>query len=392
MKFRKKEKILKDNLNSRKIIFFIWPRQVWKTTILKKIFNELKTDKKLFLNLEILDYHEFFQSFEKMKELLLKNWFNEKEKFYLFLDEFHKVKNISWILKSLYDEFENIKIVVTWSNNIEINKNISESFSWRKRIINCYSLDFEEFLIWKENLEELEVEKYIKNPLNKWKIQFFLEEFLTFWWYPEVVKADTIEDKKQVFEDIFSFWLNKDIIPEVKKIYKFNSFLKQLAFRNWDLLNLNYISTDIWVSQPTAERFAYLLQESLLVYTVKPFFKNKLKEIVKMPKVYFSDIWFRNFLMNRFDFLQEEKWILFENFIFSEMIKSWVYHDNIKFWRLKNWSKEVDFILEDKNKAFEIKFKEGLKKSDQKWLKFFSQMYNDFEVKIISKNNFFDFI
>jgi len=45
------------------------------------------------------------------------------------LDEFHKVQNISWILKSLYDEFENLKIIVTGSNNIEINKNITESFA-----------------------------------------------------------------------------------------------------------------------------------------------------------------------------------------------------------------------------------------------------------------------
>jgi predicted AAA+ superfamily ATPase len=84
----------------------------------------------LFLNLEILDYHKYFESFSNIKNLLIKNGFNEnKEKFYLFLDEFHKVKNISWVLKSLYDEFENLKIIVTGSNNIEINKNITESFA-----------------------------------------------------------------------------------------------------------------------------------------------------------------------------------------------------------------------------------------------------------------------
>jgi hypothetical protein len=47
--------------------------------------------------------------------------------------------------------------------------------------------------------------------------------------------------------------------------------------------------------------------KSLLVYPLKPFFTNKLKEIVKMPKFYFIDNGFRNFLINRFEFLDDEK-------------------------------------------------------------------------------------
>jgi len=47
-----------------------------------------------------------------------------------------------------------------------------------------------------------------------------------------VVKTENKTEKKQVFEDIFSFWFNKDILPEIKKDYKFNQFLKNLALRN----------------------------------------------------------------------------------------------------------------------------------------------------------------
>ena len=389
MLFRKKYKIVEDNLLNRKIIFFIWPRQVGKTTILKEIFKNLKTEDKLFLNLEILDYHKYFDNFEEIKNLLIKNWFEEDKKFYLFLDEFHKVKNISWILKSLYDEFENLKIIVTGSNNIEINKNITESFAWRKRVINCYSLDFEEFIVWKEKINIEKIENFIENPLNKWKINLLLEEFLTYWGYPEIIKTKNNEEKKQIFTDIFSFWFNKDILPEIKKDYKFNEFLKQVAFYNWELLNLNEISKNIWVSQPTITNYINLLEQSLILYPVRPFFSNKLKEIIKMPKYYFSDIWFRNFLINRFNFINTEFWILFENFIFSELLKIWFYYNDIKFYRTKNWSVEVDFIIDLEKKAFEIKYKEKLKDSDLKWLKKFSINYSDFETKVINKNNFY---
>jgi len=389
MLFRKKYKIVEDNLLNRKIVFFIWPRQVGKTTILKEIFKNLKTEDKLFLNLEILDYHKYFDNFEEIKNLLIKNWFEEDKKFYLFLDEFHKVKNISWILKSLYDEFENLKIIVTGSNNIEINKNITESFAWRKRVINCYSLDFEEFIVWKEKINIEKIENFIENPLNKWKINLLLEEFLTYWGYPEIIKTKNNEEKKQIFTDIFSFWFNKDILPEIKKDYKFNEFLKQVAFYNWELLNLNEISKNIWVSQPTITNYINLLEQSLILYPVRPFFSNKLKEIIKMPKYYFSDIWFRNFLINRFNFINTEFWILFENFIFSELLKIWFYYNDIKFYRTKNWSVEVDFIIDLEKKAFEIKYKEKLKDSDLKWLKKFSINYSDFETKVINKNNFY---
>ncbi len=390
MLFRKKQKILEKNLENRKIIFFIWPRQVWKTTILKNIFNNIETKNKLFLNLEILDYHSFFKDFSSIKNLLFQNKFDKKTKFFLFLDEFHKVENISWVLKSLYDEFENLKIVVTWSNNIEINKNITESFAWRKRVINCYSLDFEEFIVWREKIDISIVKSFIQNPLNKAKNEFYLEEFLKYWWYPEVVKAEKLEDKKQEFQDIFSFWFNKDIMPEIKKDYKFNQFLKQIAFRCWDMLNINKIASDIWVSQPTVQNYFYLLQESLLIYPVTPFFKNKLKEIVKMPKIYFSDIWFRNFLINRFDFIDKEYWVLFENFIYSELLKSWKYFGDIKYWRTKNGSREVDFILELENKVYELKYKNRIKDSDLKWIKSFLSLYPNFGAKVLNKENFYE--
>ncbi len=392
MKYRKSKIFLKENLKNKKIIFFIWPRQTGKTTLLKTIFNELNTNYKLFLNLEILDYHKYFENFSEINNLLIANGFSKNKKFYLFLDEFHKVKNISWILKSLYDEYENLKIIVTWSNNIEINKNIKESFAWRKRIINCFPLDFEEFIIWKEDIKETELKKFLKNPLNENKINLYLEEFIVFWWYPEIVKSNSKQEKIQAFQDIFSFWFNKDILPEIKKDYKFNDFIKQLAYRNSNLLNLNDIAKNIWISQPTAEKFLYLLKESLLVYPVRPFFNNKLKEIVKMPKFYFCDIWFRNFLMNRFEFLDEEKWLLFENFIYSELLKSWIYYDDIKFWRLKTWTNEVDLVLEWEKKAYEVKYKNKIKDSDLKWLKKFEKLYTNFEIEIINKKNMFEIL
>ncbi len=391
MLYRKQEKILTSTLSERKIIFLIWPRQVWKTTLMKNIFSSIDTAKKLFMNLEILDYHEYFESFSNIQNLLMKNGFKKEEKFYLFLDEFHKVKNIDWIIKSLYDEFENIRIVLSWSNNIEINKNIKESFAWRKRLVNMFPLDFDEFLIWKESISFDDVDSFKKNPLNKGKISFYLEEFIIWWWYPEVVLKESIEEKKQALQDIFSFWFNKDILVEIKENYKFNNFIKHLSIRNWWLLNFNEISKQVWVSQPTWEYYFELMFKSLLLYPVRPFFTNKLKEIVKMPKFYFIDNGFRNFLMWRFEFISNEKWLLFENFIYNEFLKSWENYNDIKYWRTKNWVNEVDFILEYKKIVFEIKYKDEISSSDYNWINTFLKDYKDFKWIILNKKTFYDF-
>jgi len=41
-------------------------------------------------------------------------------------------------------------------------------------------LDFEEFVIWKEKISEDFVKKFIENPLNKAKINIYLEEFISY--------------------------------------------------------------------------------------------------------------------------------------------------------------------------------------------------------------------
>ena len=390
MKFRKKLNVIRKSLSERKILFVLWPRQVGKTTLLKNIFETLQTERKLFLNLEILDHHRYFQNFTEITMLLQTNKFQKWEPYYLFLDEFHKVKDIDWIIKSLYDEYENIRIVLSGSNNIEINKNIKESFAGRKRVIPIFPLDFDEYIVWKENIDISEVSWFRKNPLNNGKLNVYLEECIIWWGYPEVVLKENPEEKKQVLSDIFSFWFNKDILVEIKEKYKFNDFLKQLAFRDGNPLNFSEIASIIGVSQPTAEYYFHLMFQSLLVYPVRPFSRNKLKEIIKMPKIYFGDIWFRNFLMGRFDFLNDEKWLLFENFIYSELLKSKRYYEDIKYWRTKNGSHEIDFILENESLALEVKYKDIQKKDDAKNSLSFRKDYPDMHFDIIEKTTFYN--
>lgn len=387
MYFRKIYNKVDEIINNKKIIFIIWPRQVGKTTFLKKIYDSLETKDKQFLNLENFEFHSYFQSFSNFQNFVNSNY-SWNWTYFLFLDEFQKVQNIDTILKLIFDEMPFVKVILSGSNNIEINKNIKESFAWRKRIYNMFPLDFDEFLIWKENLKIEDLESFKKNLVNKNKVLNYLYEFMTWWGYPEVVLAKSNEEKKQVLSDIFDFWFNRDIVIYTQKLFEFKELTKQLSFRLWNVLNYTEIASLSNLSSPTVKSFIEILKETFIVFTQKPFFNNKLKEINKAPKLYFLDFWFRNWFINRFDFSNEEKWILFENMILTEFIKKWYGMDSLKFWRTTNEQYEIDLVLDLENKFFEFKYKEKLKDSDKRWIKKFSELYPNFEWEIIYKENF----
>ncbi|MDR0282826.1 MAG: AAA family ATPase [Candidatus Peribacteria bacterium] len=52
-------------------------------------------------------------------------------------------------MKNLYDNHKNIKIVASGSSSLTIKNNIQETLAGRKRIINIFPLNFEEFLLFK---------------------------------------------------------------------------------------------------------------------------------------------------------------------------------------------------------------------------------------------------
>lgn len=378
-------------LDSKKLVFIIWPRQVGKTTFLKKMYSSIDTKNKQFLNLENFEYHTYFQTFSNF-ESFVKSSYSWDWRYYLFLDEFQKVKNIDVILKLIYDELPFVKVVLSWSNNIEINKNIKESFSWRKRVYYMWPLDLDELIIWKEKINEEYLNDYKKNQINKNKILNYFEEFMIWGGYPEVVLSNNENEKKQVLASIFDFWFNRDIVLYTGKLYEFREITKQLSFRLWNTLNYNEIAWLTNVSSPTVKTFIDILKETFIVFTQKPFFRNKLKEINKSPKLYFLDPWFRNWFINRFEFSQDEKWVLFENMFLSDLIKRWYSYDEFKFWRTNDENYEVDLVLDTKNIAYEFKYKDNIKESDYRWINKFLDDYNDFSWDIVYKENFLDIV
>jgi len=394
MLFRSKYQSIKEQISNDKIVFLVWPRQVGKTTILKNIYEEIGDVPKIFLNMENREYHESFQNISQIISLITHYWYQKWKKFYLFLDEFHIVKWIDRKLKTLFDDYKDIKIFCSGSNNIIINSKIQESFAGRKRIINIFPLSFMEYILWKfgswvgQNDTINWYQEYTSNPLNQNIIQKELENILIWWSLPEIVLANT-NDKKEILKWLYDNWLYRDIFGSIKTNFEFVSFMKHLSFANAQQLNIEKLSIQSWVSSHTIKNYIHLLEQTFAGFAIKPFFQNKLKEIIKTTKFYFLDNGFRNLIINRFDFSQEEYGGLFEWFVFGELLKLDKEQNDIKYRRTANWSHEVDFVLEWSKTILEAKYKKIIKTSDYFGINAFDKEYPDFQSNIINKTNFF---
>ena len=385
--------------DSNKVIVLLWPRQVGKTTILKYFCDKLSQvwKKTLFLDLDIFENYEKVADYNSFLQYLVINWYdkNQSDFFYVFLDEFQRYKDFSLVLKNMYDNHKNIKIMVSWSCSLTIKNSLQESLAWRKRIINVYPLNFKEFLDfkwknylenWLKNIEKISWEN-LYTPLREY--YKLLEEFLIWWWYPDVVLTNDSDQKQKVLSDIFDLFLKKEILEylNIDKIKEIKEIMKYLAINNWQKIVYDEVAKISWLSVHLVKNYIEILKELFLTIELKPYFTNKNKELVKVPKIYFIDNWVRNYFLKNFNELdiRNDSWFLFEWYILSEYMKKGADGDGMKYWWDKNLH-EVDLIIENwsKRDAIEIKFKKNIKSEDLSWLKHFVKDYPNFKLHIVN--------
>lgn len=386
MKPRKIFQSLLKQKKDKKVSLLIGARQVGKTTILKALHKELSAGSKaVFLDLDIYSNYERVNTFENFVNTLKLNGYdeNQSELFYVFLDEFQRYPGLTLIIKNIYDNFDNIKIYASGSSSIKIKNEIQESLAGRKRTNNIYPLSFEEFLWFKEdedaiqhlhNIRELKG-KQLKQPTSK--LLVYLTEFMVSGGYPEVVLEN---DKAGVLESIFDLYVKKDLLEylDVSKISLAKRLIEYLAINNGQKIKYNDIGQVCSLRYKDVLDYVELLKETYLIIDLRPFFSNKNSELVKIPKIYFMDNGVRNYFINNFNpvNMRNDSGFLFEGFVLSELLKSGIKTDVIKFWQDKN-KHEVDIVLDfiRKQIPIEIKYKENLKHEDFLGLKAFCAMY-----------------
>jgi len=363
-----KRAILKDvisHLNEPEMTLILGARQTGKTTILNQlkdhlIKKQIANEKDILMfNLDFISDLELFKSqLDFFNYLKLRIPKSKNKKLYLFVDEAQRIENAGVFFKGLYDKKLPVKFILTGSSSFELKTKISEPLTGRKRIFTVYPFNFYEYLLaYDENLSKL---LYIKN-ISDYDRKFLLANlynFINFGAYPRVVLEKNEDKKNQLLKEIYSSYIEKDIIGllKIKNFSGYAKLLKIIASQIGGLTNYHELSQATGLSFRTIESYLETLEQTFVAGKLTPFFKNIKKELSKMPKIYFIDSGLRNFALSSFQNFEdrEDKGKLLENYIFSCFAKK--EKEDIYFWRTKDKS-EVDFIIQNNENIIPIEIK-----------------------------------
>ncbi|MBM4177404.1 DUF4143 domain-containing protein, partial [Candidatus Gribaldobacteria bacterium] len=200
---------------------------------------------------------------------------------------------------------------------------------------------------------------------DKKELQNYFQEYLIWGGYPRVVLSKNPEDKKAILADIYSSYIERDIIGFLKITdkAKFNKIVKLLAGQTGQLVNIGELASISELDRRTVSRHLTALEETYVISQLIPYYNNPRQEIIKNPKVYFLDNGLRNYLLDDFKpFLDRpDSGALFESSVLQELLliqgeQLW----SLRFWRTKQGS-EVDFVIEQGKRLVPLEVKVSLK-------------------------------
>ncbi len=377
----KTQRLLRDQILSdlrkdqSKINIIYWARQVGKTTLSDEIIRELGM-KTLRINGDELRYNDILSSQNRLKLESLVSGYDM-----IFIDEAQRITNIGVNLKILYDNFPKLKILVTGSSSFDLSNKVKEPLTGRNFSYKLYPFSFGE--LWQEyNDFELEQE--------------FLESFLIYGSYPDVLLEKNIVTKKQKLQELATSYLYKDILQleHIKHSDKLLKLLKLLAFQIGQEVSINELAKNLELNNETVNRYIYLLEQSFIIHRLGGFSRNLRKEVSKMDKIYFWDLWVRNVIIDNMNDLEnrnDQGW-LWENFLINERLKASGYDQRYfshYFWRVYTGA-EIDYIEEYEGKlhAFEFKWWNKMVTAP----KSFMEVYPESEFQVVNRDNFMSFV
>lgn len=389
------------------MIVLIGMRQVGKTSLLYLLIDYLLKVKKIpesnvfYFSLDDpIIFNGFNKNIKELEIYLDSQITDQKYKKYILIDEIQYLDNPTNFLKYYYDNFSDYKFIVTGSSSFEIRRKFKDSLAGRKKIINIAPLSFKEFLAFKNNkktfnfLDFNKVSKIKKNKISvitAEKLKINLEEYLLFGGHPKITELRSRELKIEELKDIYNSYIKKDIkdIGRIENANAYNNLIQVLSSQIGNLTNVKELSNTLNINQITLNKYIFLLENTFIVYLLKPFFQNKRKEISKMPKLYFEDLGIRNMIVNDFRKLdlRNDLGAIAENFVFNEFNKNLTVTDELYFWRTIG-KQEVDFVLKKENKIIpiEVKYQNFKKPQITIGMKNFIELYQSKQAIVITKD------
>ena len=330
------------------------PRQCGKTTLLKQLFPKYR-----YISLELPDV--------RASALADPYGFFSLHPPPIILDEIQYAPELFPYIKENIDASRDKpgNYIMTGSQNLLLLKQVTESLSGRAAILKLLPLSNREIneypnkpLPWEKEggRDKLQQTKKI-DQIALW--QNFLRGG-----YPELVAHP--ERNVLLWQSSYiQTYLERDVrsLHQIGDLTSFQSFVRALAARSAQLLNLTELARDVGVAVNTIKSWLSILEATFQIIILRPYFTNVGKRLIKSPKVYFTDT---GLLCNLVGLKDTEHALagpmagaIFETAVILEIEKSLLTQGltpNLYFWRT-SYGAEVDIIVDNGTNLIPIEIK-----------------------------------
>ncbi|MFH1347757.1 MAG: ATP-binding protein [Candidatus Margulisiibacteriota bacterium] len=401
-------------IKRKEFIALIGPRQAGKTTFLEILAKHLRTELKVsneMIRKVTFEDRVLLAQFEADPVSFVRSFIPEGEKgtLYLMIDEFQYAANGGQKLKLVYDTIDKIKIFVTGSSSLDIKAQVGKYMVGRIVTFHLYPFNFGEFLNVKDKrLAKLYhqgnemVLKWIfkgggKNKIRKGADPFseemlkLMEEYAVWGGYPAVILCKNINEKRKVLRDIYNNYIMKDIKTLLQLATENNLYLlsQYLATQTGSIVVYQNLGQAAGLDYRNLKKHLNILKETFICQEVKPFFRNRQKELTKNPKIFYLDLGFRNNILENMNALEKrpDAGAIMENYVFIRLNELVERGENIKFWRTKAGA-EVDFVLQSQGEIvpIEVKYSRYTTEKISKGFASFSDSFKPKRAVILTKN------
>lgn len=328
------QKELENLMSSYPVVTITGPRQSGKTTLARTTFPEYS-----YCNLEQPEMRRLAENDP--------NAFFDRFKTPVIIDEIQRVPDLlSYIQVIVDDKQESGAFLLTGSHQQTLNEAVSQSLAGRTALLRLLPLSI--------------------NELVSSGIRLSRDELLMTGFMPGIYNKNL--DPYKANRNYFQTYVERDLrqLLQIKNLNNFENFVRILAGRVGQILNLHSISGDLGVSSTTLSEWVSVLEASFLVFRLYPYYENFGKRLIKSPKIYFTDVGLVCYLLGIETVGQVMRDPLlggiFENMVVMDFVKERLNKglDPNFFYFRDNNQNEVDLIIKKHEKLIPVEIKAAM--------------------------------
>lgn len=294
----------------RPIVWLSGVRRVGKTSLARMIPNATYLNCDLPSTVRRLEDPEVFFKAQGRKSVIV-------------LDEIHRLRDPSNVLKIAADAFPHLRILATGSSTLAATKKFRDSLTGRKQSIYLSPV------LWDECRDRFKIQDLDRRLLHGGLPEPLLQKNLSL--------------------DFFSEWMDSFYARDIAELFGvrdragFLRLLRLLIYQSGGLVDISKLATECEISRQTVGTYLEAMTVAHAVCQVRPFHAGGRREIVHRSKVYAFDTGFVAFVRGWERIREEDRGLLWEHLVLDTLRAPGLTFE-IAYWRDKS-GREIDFVI-----------------------------------------------